>query len=1147
MSRAPPDLRPRTPNGYYNRSRSDQDSSGGYGGFGGPVGGTPRSQTPRVRRDGGYGGISESASSLEPDYARSPDPTPRAPDMQSGGGNWRIRPPRTNTEYSDSSRGRDRGGANGVNGSNRSGEGTAGKRIEGVLQQIQQDWDFMTQDDCVPVQVAMLLMDNSTIGKADRYPEFQQTNKQLQKALRAIVNEHHQGFNSSIGTFHKIQSSIQSSQNRVRVLKDSLMQAKLNLLTSKPELKGLATSSQNYDDMLGLLNKISQLQAVPEQLDARISEKRFLGAVDILQDALQLIRRSELENIGALSDLRLYFSNQEMSLTDILIEELHDHLYLKSPYCQNRWKPAGQKPENPGEEIQPSDPWGKPLENFLNNLDTSVPMVEDASRNPEADSFYYIQVIIESLHRIGRLEIAIDRIEQRLPVELFGVVDKTNAEVDSRHPSHGRKGSNNEKGISVLSMDDSSEGGAVLSDLLWTLYSKFEAIAESHRVVHDVVAGIVKRDGLHNVAALTGGFKELWKLYQSEIRSLLHDYLATDANTTLRSGQTSIEGGNIFRQTPRDKNKKMFKLSDIDQSKSEEMTTEQEDLNEILKSSVPGLISTDKSHSNKSGNSHGNGSYDNSNSSGTGHKLLVEPSVFNMSLLLPPSLSFLQRLKELVPLDSDIAMSTLTSFLDDFLMNVFHPQLEEAISDFCGQSFIELDAFQSAPNWSQHAKKPIFRGTITFVSLTRAFCKMLNAIPHDQVFSQLVITQMATYYDKCCGWYKSLVTRADANAPGGIKLKAAAAFAEAGEIHDVVTELCSLTSASTSPPDDEAIMTLLSRETNLLITTTSSAPLESYDIISDPKTVIALSLLHNSMQWLYSRLSQLQSRSSTQAKRSSSSTIATHTRRWTYLTPSRPSMSTAPIQKMQQQVYLPMDDPLIIGAFNGILSSIQELSTLALATLHLDLRCGLIHMLTRAMTGPYTPATEPQQAHPAVRQLVRDLVSFDENVADGLWTNDKEFITRGLARLADAFIIEGMKFVPRMNSLGSDLMDLNLLVLQQNLKNIEASSSSSSFSTTAAPLPVLQLDNTVSLPRSTAYLSLFRLGATELVTRAKEKGKDGVEGFGYEEMKVLVELAWNSSREDDGYSGGTGSRAGRRGDRELGNMLLGLSEGLWDA
>lgn len=50
---------------------------------------------------------------------------------------------------------------------------------------------------------------------------------------------------------------------------------------------------------------------MPEILDARISEKQFLTAVGVLQDALRLIRRSELENIGALSDLRIYFSNQE--------------------------------------------------------------------------------------------------------------------------------------------------------------------------------------------------------------------------------------------------------------------------------------------------------------------------------------------------------------------------------------------------------------------------------------------------------------------------------------------------------------------------------------------------------------------------------------------------------------------------------------------------------------------------------------------------------------------------------------------------------------------------------------------------------------------------------------------------------------------
>ena len=93
------------------------------------------------------------------------------------------------------------------------------------------------------------------------------------------------------------------------------------------------------------------------------------------------------------------------------------------------------------------------------------------------------------------------------------------------------------------------------------------------------------------------------------------------------------------------------------------------------------------------------------------HKLLVDPNVFNISSLLPPSLSFLQRLRDIVPHDSDIAMSTLTSFLDEFLVNVFQPQLEETVTESCTQSFAQLDAFQEDSQWSQHATRPIFKAS----------------------------------------------------------------------------------------------------------------------------------------------------------------------------------------------------------------------------------------------------------------------------------------------------------------------------------------------------------------------------------------------------------------------------------------------------
>lgn len=145
-------------------------------------------------------------------------------------------------------------------------------------------------------------------------------------------------------------------------------------------------------------------------------------------------------------------------------------------------------------------------------------MTDDSTRNPEADTFSYIQLLVESLNKLNRLDIAVDTIEQRLPVELFKVVEKSNNEVAQRHPSVLRAYAGRSAKSNTGANNDELRT-QLLNDLLWTLYARFEAIAESHRVVHDVVAGIVRREGIRDSssAPLTRGFKELWKLYQSEV------------------------------------------------------------------------------------------------------------------------------------------------------------------------------------------------------------------------------------------------------------------------------------------------------------------------------------------------------------------------------------------------------------------------------------------------------------------------------------------------------------------------------------------------------------------------------------------------------------------------------------------------------
>jgi len=129
---------------------------------------------------------------------------------------------------------------------------------------------------------------------------------------------------------------------------------------------------------------------------------------------------------------------------------------------------------------------------------------------------------------------------------------------------------------------------------------------------------------------------------------------------------------------------------------------ENDDVVAIFQKFVPGLVSFTRAQTTISGNTQ----YD---SSAAGHKLLIEPGVFNIKVLLPTTVTFLHRLKDIVPPGSDILISTLTSFLSDFLINVFHPQLEETLTELCSQSFLQLDAFQTDPNWSKYSQKPLFK------------------------------------------------------------------------------------------------------------------------------------------------------------------------------------------------------------------------------------------------------------------------------------------------------------------------------------------------------------------------------------------------------------------------------------------------------
>ena len=231
-----------------------------------------------------------------------------------------------------------------------------------------------------------------------------------------------------------------------------------------------------------------------------------------------------------------------------------------------------------------------------------------------------------------------------------------------------------------------------------------------------------------------------------QVRALLHDYLQDDQSGTVSSRNPIVSVNEVLRfPKPRDTSKvsvflscslrhqltllyiqQIFKFSDSDIETSGKVLRSYEDsLNRALKCAVPGLI-TDGAPSTTTTSALIVASTDFSSGSGRSsglngtHKALVPADAFNVSVLFGPTLSFLDRVKEIMPggLVNDEETNASTSFggfLDEFVLRTFLPQLEDKVASVFHQAVGGIDAFQEDPNWKRVSRVPIVRVRLDFL------------------------------------------------------------------------------------------------------------------------------------------------------------------------------------------------------------------------------------------------------------------------------------------------------------------------------------------------------------------------------------------------------------------------------------------------
>jgi exocyst complex component 4 len=111
---------------------------------------------------------------------------------------------------------------------------------------------------------------------------------------------------------------------------------------------------------------------------------------------------------------------------------------------------------------------------------------------------------------------------------------------------------------------------------------------------------------------------------------------------------------------------------------------------------------------------------------GQHHRLIIRPDAFHVSVLFQPTLAFLDRVSDVLPAGVDSARESST-VLDDFVLKVYLPQLEEKVSYLFHQAvtgtlmlyaaavnliwpvFAGPEAFQPDPSSSRLSPEPLVK------------------------------------------------------------------------------------------------------------------------------------------------------------------------------------------------------------------------------------------------------------------------------------------------------------------------------------------------------------------------------------------------------------------------------------------------------
>ncbi|XP_067118263.1 exocyst complex component 4 [Centruroides vittatus] len=918
--------------------------------------------------------------------------------------------------------------------------------------------------------------------KAKLQKEFKRSDQRLED----LVAAHDDDLSTAMQAFTNISTRVTTSREKITTVKEKLTTCKMLLHCKRDELRKLWLESVEHKHILSMLDEIESLMEVPEKLEGYMSKKHYLHATQLLVSSVSLLEGT-LEGVDALKDVKSELIMKKEHMHEVLVEELHKHLYVRSTNdALKRFKRQGSEriraESSPGtpkkiSRIEPipvimglkyglrANPSQNMLSAFSKETDIVIdkPVVEDTTvPDPEENSSHFINILVECLALLNKVPEAVETIKERSQKELMAIVSRTTQYVLDNTQNLPIMPVPTGNYVSGFLQNPSQ--AQLLLELFELVFEQFCCVVNAHKCVLANLKRIASSNSQHGELLLYE-VPDIWSKVQTVLEILAGQYLDIQNTTTNRqqaspafSEVTAASDISSFYAKKRNAKPKTFSLFRFDSSSHAiSMNTYLQEQKEAMKDKGEMQDMID-----------------------VGQQFVCQPSTTNITTIFRPLMKFVGEIEQALALEPG-NHCPLHAFLTQ-CVNVFLGQVSGVVDVMVDNATKSLDTWKPV-NDPELLKplgttRPLLQSTVNLDKSLQELQELMYAIPqYAEDFLNLICNILKNYKETCQAAYRGVVQPESED-----KRIISATWAKDDDISRFLRHLpnwinlqhlkenCELPDVEESP---EEIRLRNKQESEILTgNLTGETLIPHHEILSDLNQLRILALLQESLEWFGSRILTF------------ANNLPTHQQQQMLASPQAKITDLSPLNENT------------VKSLIQLAKEFEDLADTCLLVLHLEVRVHCFYfLLPVAMQSSFSSGIDSQEPDPEVTKLNKDLSNIDEAMTASLQPRKLKYIFEGLGHLVASILINSTVSIKRINENGVKKMCRNIFAIQQNLTSITMS-------------------REVALDHARQYFELFYHSPEEILNSILERGPQ----FQELEYKNALQLLHNSQPGSDAES-----------------------------